>query len=101
MSSQKMKFLIITLSNIQGKRILKFRVEFTEDEVSHNNLEQYTRKKDIEIQGIPSEISDEKLKEKVVEVFGAINIAITKSVVEDCHRLDKNLKITIYCLVCE
>ena len=54
---------------------------------SRNNLEQYTRRNNIEIQRIISQIPDEKSEEKVTEVFGVINIAITKNHVEDCHRL--------------
>ena len=68
--------------------------KLTEAEVSQNNFEQYKRKNNIEIQGIPSQISDEKLEEKVIEVFSAMNIAITKNNVEDCHRLGKSSKST-------
>ena len=70
--------------------------KLTEVEISHNKLEQYTRRNNIEIQGIPPQIPDEKLEEKVVEVFGAMNIAITKNDVEDCHRLGKSSKNTIF-----
>ena len=66
--------------------------KLTEVEISRNKLEQYTRRNNIEIQGIPPQISDEKLEEKV---FGAMNIAITKNDVEDCHRLGKSSKSTI------
>ena len=69
--------------------------KLTEVEISCNKLEQYTRRNNIEIQGIPLRIPDEKLEEKVIDVFGAINIAITKNDVEDCHRLGKSLKNTI------
>ena len=82
------------------KGILRNKVELlekklTEVEISHNKLEQYTRRNNIEIQGIPPQIPDEKLEEKVIEVFGAMNIAITKNHVEDCHRLSKSSKSTI------
>ena len=69
--------------------------KLTEVEISRNKLEQYTRRNNIEIQGIPPQIPDEKLEEKVIEVFGAMNIAITKNHVEDCHRLSKSSKSTI------
>ena len=59
------------------------------------NLEQYTRRNNIEIQGITSKIPDEKLKDKVIEIFGAMNIAITKNDIEDCHSLGKSSKSTI------
>ena len=69
--------------------------ELIEVEISRNNLEKYTRRNNIEIQGIPSQIPYEKLEEKVIEVFGAMNIAITKNDVEECHRLGKSSKSTI------
>ena len=37
--------------------------KLTEFEISWNNLEQYTRRNNIEIQGVPSQISDEKFEE--------------------------------------
>ena len=69
--------------------------KLTEVEISRNKLEQYTRRNNIEIRGIPPRIPDEKLEEKVIEVFGAMNIAITKNDVEDCHRLGKSSENTI------
>ena len=67
----------------------------TEVEISQNKLEQYTRRNNIEIQGILPQISDGKLEEKVIEVLSAMNIAITKNDVEDCHRLGKSSESTI------
>ena len=64
--------------------------------ISRNQLEQYTRINNIGIQLIPPQIPTEKLEEKVIEVFGAINIAVTKNDVEDCHRLRKSSKNTIF-----
>ena len=75
-----------------GNKVELLEKKLTEVEISRNKLEQYTRRNNIEIQGIPPQISDEKLEEKV---FGAMNIAITKNDVEDCHRLGKSSKSTI------
>ena len=66
-----------------------------EAKISRNNLEQYTTTNNIKSHGIPSKIPDEKLEDKVIEIFGAMNIAITKNDVEDCHRLGKSSKSTI------
>ena len=70
-----------------------------EVEISRNNFEQYTRRNNIEIQAIPSKIPDEKLELKVIEFFGAMNIAITKNDVEDCDRLGKSSESTIFWFV--
>ena len=64
-------------------------------EISCNNPEQYTRRNNIEFQGIPSKIPDEKLEDKVIEIFGAMNIAITKNDVENCCSLGKSSKSAI------
>ena len=45
--------------------------------ISHHNLEQYTRRNNIEIRGMPSQIPDGKLEGKVIEVFGAMSTAVT------------------------
>ena len=81
---------------------LKNKVESLEKkpaefDISRNNLEQYTRRNNIEIQCIIWQIPDEQSEEKVTEGFGVINIAITKNDVEDCHRLGTRQN----CLVCE
>ena len=89
--------MTITDALKENKAQLRNKVELlgkklTEVEISRNKFEQYARRNNIEIQGIPPQISDEKLEEKV---FGAMNIAITKNDVEDCHRLGKSSKSTI------
>ena len=73
--------------------------KLTEVEISCNKLEQYTERNDIEIQGIPPQIHDEKLEQKVIEVFGEMNLAIIKNDVEDCQTWQKFKKY--YCPVCE
>ena len=51
--------------------------KLTEVGISHHKLEQYTRRNNIEIRSMPSQIPDEKLEGKVNEVFGAMSTAIT------------------------
>ena len=69
--------------------------KLTEVEISRNKLEQYKRRNNIDIQGIPPQIPNEQLEEKVIEVSSAMNIAITKNDPEDCHRLRKSSKSTV------
>ena len=70
-------------------------IKDTEVDISRNKLEKYKRRNNIDIQGIPPQIPDEKLEEKVIEVSSAMNIAITKNGLEDYHRLGKSSKSTI------
>ena len=65
-------------------------------EIAENKSEQYTRRNNIEIQGIPSTVNDKLLDDKVIEIFSQLNFTISKSDIEDCHRLGKaNPKNTI------
>ena len=50
---------------------------------------QYTRRNNIEIQGVPSSVHDNLLEDKVIDIFSQLNITISKSDIEDCHRLGK------------
>ena len=69
--------------------------------ISLNKLGKYNQRNNIEIQGIPSNVADEALKDKVVNVFKLFNIDIKKSAIEGCHRLGKaNSKKKNY-LFCE
>ena len=43
----------------------------------------------IEIQGIPSTVDDNLLKDKTIDIFNQLNITNSKSDIEDCHRLGK------------
>ena len=50
-------------------------------EIAENKLEQYTRRNNIEIQGIPSTVLDSLLEDKVFDVFSQLKITISKSLV--------------------
>ena len=54
-------------------------------EKASNKHDQYTRKSDLEIHGIPVDVKDEQLKQKVTDIFSNLNINISKPDIEDCH----------------
>ena len=54
-----------------------------------NSLEQYGRRNNIEITGIPESVENEKLEETVVEVLNKINLNVSNNDIEACHRLGK------------
>ena len=61
-----------------------------------NNLDQYSRRSNLEIQGIPANVSDKKLEAKVIYIFSCRGIEVEGADIEDCHRLGYvNLKNTI------
>jgi len=55
--------------------------------VSTECTNQYGRRNNMEIAGIPNDITDINLESKVVDIFKQINITINKNDIEACHRL--------------
>ena len=72
-----------------------FEKKLNDQECYISSIDQYCRRKKIEIQGIPKTVKDEELESKVIDVFSALNISITSQNVEDCHHLGKDGKNTI------
>ena len=64
-------------------------------EIQNNNLDQYSRRNNVEISGIPQSVSDNQLEEKVVDILKAIDVSITTNEIEACHRLGKKKKNVI------
>ena len=60
--------------------------KLAESEKSFNRLDQYNRRNNLEIQGIPSTVDDNVLEDKVMEIFKCLKIPLAKSHTEDCHR---------------
>ena len=49
-----------------------------------------SKRNNLEIHGIPAEVKDNQLEEKVIDIFSQLNISLSKSDIEDCHRLGKS-----------
>ena len=54
-----------------------------------NKQDQHARRKNLKIHGIPTEVKDDQLEEKVIDIFSQLNISIFKSDIEYCHQLGK------------
>ena len=59
-------------------------------ESNHNMLEQYGRRNNIEITGIPDTVQDNELENKIIEIFDAIGVEAKSADFEDCHRVGKS-----------
>ena len=73
---------------------LKSRIDSLEEkiiklDISRNKLDQYTRRNNIEIQGIPAMLSDDHLEHKVLNICKSINLTVENSDNEGCHELRK------------
>ena len=64
---------------------LENKIEVIEKE--HNALEQYGRRNNIEITGIPNSVSDENLEKEVVDILKEIDVVVSVNDIEACHRV--------------
>ena len=74
-------------------------------EIQNNNVDQYSRRNNVEISGIPQSVTDNQLEEKVIDILKAIDVSITSNKIEACLCLGKKKKNVIvwvinrkYCL---
>lgn len=56
-------------------------------ERQNSELQQYIRRNNIEIAGIPDSVKQNELESKVIEIAKAVNIDIPPNEIEACHRL--------------
>ena len=72
------------------QKVEKLENRISELESDLNKKDQYNRRNNIEIQGIPSDIGDDSQEDKVIQMLAEVQIVATKCNIEDCHRLGKN-----------
>ena len=61
-----------------------------ESQKASNKQDQYSRRNNLKIHGIPAEVKDDQLEEKVIDIFSQLSISLSKSDIEDCHQLGKS-----------
>ena len=52
-------------------------------------LEQYGRRNNLKINGIPDSVPQKYLENKVVDILNAIGVNVSNDDFEDCHRIGK------------
>ena len=77
---------------LNDNKKLRAKVKSLEDNLVHVESEcygqdQYGRRNNIEINGIPNSVDSDNLEDKVIEILDAIDITVEKSEIEACHRL--------------
>ena len=65
---------------------------FCEVERDTAELQQYTRRNNIEISGLPETIEDKSLEDTVIKIAKAVDIHIGENDIEACHRLSRRKK---------
>ena len=89
-----LKDVIIKDLQLENQR-LRMKVKNLENkvmplEINGNHLEQYGKRNNLEITGIPDDVSDENLEEKVIQVLSEIQVNVSSSNIEACHRIGKS-----------
>ena len=87
-----LKDVIIKNLQVENERLRK-KVNVLENKIltlesEHNSLEQYGRRNNIEITGIPDSVPDQNLEEKVVDILNEISVNVSSKDIEACHRVD-------------
>ena len=72
------------------EKILEMDAKVINLETRVNATEQYGRRNNIEIIGIPDDVKINQLEDKVVEIFKSINVETESRDIEACHRLGKS-----------
>ena len=86
----------VIIKNLQNEnerlreKVNNLEKKVTSLETSQNMLEQYGRRNNIEISGIPDSVEDNCLEEKVISVFSSIGIVVNSNDIEACHRIGKS-----------
>lgn len=84
--NKKLKSRIHTLEE-ESDESYENSIEIEKDVIE---LQQYIRRNNIEIAGIPDEIPQEQLEKKVLEIAETLNIPLKATDIEACHRLPNN-----------
>ena len=82
-TNERLNIELTIVKNVDN--VLKNRIVNLEKELSKN--EQYGRRNNVEISGIPNQISDQDLKENIVKICKDSDINISLMDIEGCHRL--------------
>ena len=86
----------VIIKNLQAEnellreKVSNLESKVTSLEINQNMLEQYERRNNIEVSGIPVSAEDNCLEEKVIFVFISIGIDVKSSDIEACHRIGKS-----------
>ena len=59
-------------------------------ESSHDALEQYGRRNNLVVSGIPDSVWDADLESTVTSIISDIDVKVESGEVEDCHRISKS-----------
>ena len=74
----------------QNDELAEVKDNLYEIEVSHDRLEQYTRRNNLEIAGIDDKIPDKDLENHIIGILKDVGVTVSEQDIEACHRLPKS-----------
>ena len=86
----------VIIKNLQAgnerlrEKVFSLDSKVTSLEINQNKLEQYGRRNNIKVSGIPDSFKDNCLKEKNISVFTSVGIDVKSYDIEACHRIGKS-----------
>ena len=57
-------------------KVKKLEEQLLEIDQKNNHLDQYSRRNNLKIQGIPANITDDKLEGKIIDIFSCLGIEV-------------------------
>ena len=87
----------VVIKNLQNENkrlndeVSQLKEKIISIESKSNSVEQYDRRNNMEINGIPNSISDDNLESTIMSVLSkATNVHVTADDIEACHRIEKS-----------
>ena len=86
----------VIIKNLQAEnerlreKVCSLESKVTSLEIDQNKLEQYGRRNNIEVSGIPDSVKDNCLEKKIISVFTSVGIEVKSNDIEACHRIGKS-----------
>ena len=72
------------------EKVSSLESKVTSLEIDQNKLEQYGRRNNIEVSGIPDSVKENCLEEKIISVFTSVGIEVKSYDIEACQRIEKS-----------
>ena len=86
----------VIIKNLSAKnehlreKVCRLESKVTSLKINQNKPEQYVRRNNIEVSGIPDSVKDNCLEEKIISVFTNVGIDVKSYDIEACHRIGKS-----------
>ena len=86
----------VIIKNLQAEnehlreKVCSLESKVTSLEIDQNKLEQYGRRNNIEVSGIPDSAKGNCLEEKNISVFTSVGVEVKSYDIEACHRIGKS-----------